>query len=102
MTKKVGGEKVTLSISDYVKLGSMFLVVISLLISVKVDVATDKERINQLEIQNIFQKSYNNDQILINKCIQNAFAKEFGKNLYYYNDQFVYRGGNNTTDNNSR
>ncbi len=57
MTKKVGGEKVTLSLSDYVKLGSMFLVVISLLISVKVDVATDKERINQLEIQNIFQKS---------------------------------------------
>lgn len=96
MTKKVSGEKVTLSISDYVKLGSMFLVVISLLISVKVDVATDKERINQLEIQNIFQKSYNNDQILINKCIQNAFAVEFGKNLYYYNDQLVYRSSNKT------
>jgi hypothetical protein len=91
MTKKVGGEKVTLSLSDYVKLGSMFLVVISLLISVKVDVATDKERINQLEIQNIFQKNYNNDQRLINKCVENAIAVEFGKNLYYYNDQLVYR-----------
>ncbi len=97
MTKKVGGEKVTLSLSDYVKLGSMFLVVISLLISVKVDVATDKERINQLEIQNIFQKNYNNDQRLINKCVENAIAVEFGKNLYYYNDQLVYRSGNNKT-----
>jgi len=96
MTKKVGGEKVTLSLSDYVKLGSMFLVVISLLISVKVDVATDKERINQLEIQNIFQKNYNNDQRLINKCVENAIAVEFGKNLYYYNDQLVYRTGNKT------
>jgi len=94
MTKKVGGEKVTLSLSDYVKLGSMFLVVISLLISVKVDVATDKERINQLEIQNIFQKNYNNDQRLINKCVENAIAVEFGKNLYYYNDQLIYRNGN--------
>lgn len=93
MTKKVSGEKVTLSISDYVKLGSMFLVVISLLISVKVDVATDKERINQLEIQNIFQKSYNNDQKLINKCVENAIAVEFGKNIYFYNDQFIYRSG---------
>jgi len=97
MTKKVGGEKVTLSLSDYVKLGSMFLVVISLLISVKVDVATDKERINQLEIQNIFQKNYNNDQRLINKCVENAIAVEFGENLYYYNDQLVYRSGNNKT-----
>jgi hypothetical protein len=95
MTKKTG-EKVTLSISDYVKLGSMFLVVISLLISVKVDVATDKERINQLEIKNIFQNNYNNDQRLINKCVENAIAVEFGKNLYYYNDQLVYRSGNKT------
>lgn len=96
MTKKVSGEKVTLSISDYVKLGSMFLVLISLIISVKVDIATDKEKINQIELRNILQEKINADQKLFNKCIENAVAYEFGKNLYYYNDQFVYRGGNKT------
>ena len=40
------------------------------------------------------QNRYNNEQMLINKCIQNAFAVEFGKNLYYYNDQLIYRNGN--------
>ena len=96
MTKKVGGEKVTLSISDYFKIGGMFATIFILLVSVKADIAKDNERINQLEMQNIIQKNYNNDQIMLNKCIQNAFAIEFGKNLYYYNDQFVYRSGNKT------
>jgi len=94
MTKKVGGEKVTLSLSDYFKIGGMIAPVIGLLIAVKVDLAIDRQKINQLELKNIMQNSYNNEQILINKCVQNAFIKEFGKNLYYYNDQFIYRNGN--------
>jgi len=94
MTKKVGGEKVTLSLSDYLKIGGMIAPVIGLLIAVKVDLATHREKINQLEFKNIMQNSYNNEQMLINKCIQNAFAVEFGKNLYYYNDQLIYRNGN--------
>lgn len=95
MTKKVSGEKVTLSLSDYFKIGGMIAPVIGLLIAVKVDLATHREKINQLEFKNIIQNSYNNDQMLINKCVQNAFAVEFGKNLYYYNDQLIYRSGNN-------
>lgn len=94
MTKKVGGEKVTLSLSDYFKIGGMIAPVIGLLIAVKVDLAVDRQKINQLELKNIMQNSYNNEQMLINKCIQNAFAVEFGKNLYYYNDQLIYRNGN--------
>lgn len=96
MTKKVGGEKVTLSISDYFKIGGMFATIFILLVSVKADVAKDNERINQLELKNLLQNTYNNDQRLINKCVENAFAVEFGKNLYYYNDQLVYRSGNKT------
>ena len=72
----------------------MIAPVIGLLIAVKVDLATHREKINQLEFKNIMQNSYNNEQMLINKCIQNAFAVEFGKNLYYYNDQLIYRNGN--------
>lgn len=104
MAKKVGGEKVSLCWSDYFKIGGMIAPVIGLLIAVKVDLATHREKINQLEFKNIIQNSYNNEQMLINKCIQNAFIKEFGKNLYYYNDQLVYRDGNSnrTEDNNSR
>ena len=96
MTKR-SGERVSLCWSDYFKIGGMIAPVIGLLIAVKVDLATDREKINQLELKNIMQNTYNNDQILINKCIQNAFAVEFGKNLYYYNDQLVYRSGNNKT-----
>lgn len=96
MTKKVGGEKVTLSLSDYFKIGGMIAPVIGLLIAVKVDLAIDRQKINQLELKHTIQNTYNNEQILINKCVQNAFIKEFGKNLYYYNDQLVYRSGNET------
>jgi len=96
MTKR-SGEKVSLCWSDYFKIGGMIAPVIGLLIAVKVDLATDREKINQLELKNIMQNTYNNDQMLINKCVQNAFIKEFGKSIYYYNDQLVYRSGNNKT-----
>ena len=96
MTKR-SGERVSLCWSDYFKIGGMIAPVIGLLIAVKVDLATDREKINQLELKNIMQNSYNNDQMLINKCVQNAFIKEFGKSIYYYNDQLVYRSGNNKT-----
>ena len=94
MTKKVGGEKVSLCWSDYFKIGGMIAPVIGLLIAVKVDLAVDRQKINQLELKNTMQNRYNNDQMLFNKCVQNAFAVEFGKNLYYYNDQLIYRNGN--------
>ncbi len=94
MTKKVSGEKVSLCWSDYFKIGGMIAPVIGLLIAVKVDLAVDRQKINQLELKNTMQNRYNNEQMLINKCIQNAFAVEFGKNLYYYNDQLIYRNGN--------
>lgn len=96
MTKR-SGERVSLCWSDYFKIGGMIAPVIGLLIAVKVDLATDREKINQLELKNIMQNGYNNDQMLINKCVQNAFIKEFGKSIYYYNDQLVYRSGNNKT-----
>jgi len=44
MTKKVGGEKVTLSLSDYFKIGGMIAPVIGLLIAVKVDLAVDRQK----------------------------------------------------------
>jgi len=92
MTKR-SGERVSLCWSDYFKIGGMIAPVIGLLIAVKVDVATHREKINQLEFKNIMQNSYNNDQKLFNKCVENAFAVEFGKNIYFYNDQFIYRSG---------
>jgi hypothetical protein len=96
MTKR-SREKVSLCWSDYFKIGGMIAPVIGLLIAVKVDLATHREKINQLEFKNTMQNRYNNDQMLFNKCVQNAFIKEFGRSIYYYNDQLIYRSDNNKT-----
>lgn len=39
-------------------------------------------------------EAYVESQKTFNYCVCNASLVEFGKSIYFYNDQLIYRGGN--------
>ncbi len=99
---KKNGERVYLSLGDYIGLGSILIFIIGLLISLKVDVASSKEKIIQIEANNSSQQKINTDQQQFNDCVKNAFAVEFGKNVYFYDNKYIYRNDSTSKFNNSR
>jgi len=96
MTRGKGGDKIYLAFSEYVKIGAMFITLLAMQVTIAVNQAGDKAEIRtHTETLEGVTKRLNDlyhDQAKFNQCVENGFAKEFGKSVWFYQFEYEYRG----------